>query len=72
MLLTCIIYAQEGRYVAIINTPNAFIQETAEKEEDMVTIRVKGALVDVLLEISPEVYNPYVIKDKKSNTFFIL
>ena len=38
----------------------------------MVTTRFRGALFDVLLKISPEVYMPYVQKDKKGNKILIL
>ena len=38
----------------------------------MFTIMVIGALVDVLLEIAPEVYKPYVRKDNKGKNIFIL
>ena len=71
VLLTCVIDAQEGRDVAIIIIPNAFIQTQMEKEEDMVPIRVRVALVDVLLEKAPEVYKPYTRKDKKGNKILI-
>ena len=54
VLLACIVDTQEGRYVVIVDTPKNFIKKTAEKEEDIVTIRFRGDLVDVLLEIAPE------------------
>ena len=38
----------------------------------MVTIKVRGLLVDVLLGISPGVYGPYVITGKKGNQSLIL
>ena len=65
VLLTCIINALEGRDVTIIDIPNAFIQMCVEKEEDMAIIRMHGVLIDILLEITPEVYKPFVHIDKK-------
>ena len=38
----------------------------------MVTIRVRGILVDILLGIFPEVYGPYLITDKKGKQSLIL
>ena len=38
----------------------------------MVTIIYRGTLICVLLEISTEVYKPYVIKDNKVKNIFIL
>ena len=65
VLLTCIIDAEEGRDVAVINIPNAFIQTRIEDEKDMATIKLRGVLVDILVAIAPEVYKQYASKDKK-------
>jgi hypothetical protein len=60
VLLTCIIDAEEGRDVAIVDIPNAFIQTCIEDEKDMAFIKIRGVLVDILVEIAPDVYKPYV------------
>ena len=65
VLLTCIIDAEEERDVAVIDIPNAFIQTRIEDEKDMATIKLRGVLVDILVEIAPDVYKPYATKDKK-------
>jgi hypothetical protein len=65
VLLTSITEAKEGRDVAVIDIPNAFIQTRIEDEENMVVIRLRGVLVDILLDIAPEVYGPYVRQDRK-------
>ena len=72
MLLSCVIDAQEHRDVATIDIPNAFIQTRVEKIEDMATIIVRGTLVDVLVEIAPDIYGPYVSTDKKGVKTLIL
>jgi hypothetical protein len=65
VLLTCIIDAEEERDVAVIDIPNAFVQTRVEEEKDMAFIKIRGVLVDILVEIAPEVYKDYVTKDKK-------
>jgi hypothetical protein len=65
VLLTCIIDAEEGRDVAVIDIPNAFIQTRVEEEKDMSFIILRGVLVDILVEIAPEAYRAYAYKDKK-------
>ena len=65
VLLTCIIEADEGRDVATIDIPNAFIQTRIEHEKDMAIIKIRGILVDMLVDIAPDVYKPYVTTDKK-------
>jgi len=64
VLLTCIVDAEEGRDIAVIDIPNAFIQMHFKEEKDMVTTKIHGVLVDILLEIVPEVYMPYVYTGK--------
>jgi hypothetical protein len=65
VLLTCIIDAEEERDVAVIDIPNVFIQTRVEDKKDMAFIKIRGVLVDILVEIAPDVYKPYVSKDKK-------
>jgi hypothetical protein len=65
VLLLCIIDAKEGRDVAIINIPNAFIQTWVEDKKDITIIKIHGVLVDILVQIAPHVYKSYVMTDKK-------
>ena len=65
VLLTCIIDAEERRDVAVVDIPNAFIQTRIEDEKDMAIIKIRGILVDMLLDVAPEIYTPYVTVDKK-------
>jgi hypothetical protein len=65
VLLLCIIDSEEGRDVAVVDIPNAFVQTRVENEKDMAFINICGTLVDILVEIAPDVYNSYVSRDKK-------
>jgi hypothetical protein len=65
VFLSCIIDAKEGCDVAVVDIPNAYVQTRVEKEKDMAFIRIRGFLVDILVEISPDVYKSYVSRDKK-------
>ena len=71
VLLMSVIAAEEGRDVAIIDIPNAFIQTRVEREEDMVIIQVRGYLVDVLCEIDPN-YKKFVTYNKKGEKQLLL
>jgi hypothetical protein len=65
ILLLCIIDAKEERDVTIINIPNAFIQTWVEHKEDMAIIKkIHGVLVDILVQIAPNVYKSCVMTDK--------
>ena len=66
-ILSCTIDAKERRQVATIDIPNAFIQTKVVDDKRKVIIRIRGPLVDMLVEIAPEVYGPYVTYDKHGN-----
>ncbi len=40
-------------------------QTQIEDERDMAIIKIRGVLVDMLLDIAPSVYTPYVTTDRK-------
>jgi hypothetical protein len=65
VLLSCIINAEEGRDVAVIDIPNAFIQMRMEDEGDMAIIKIRGVLVEILVQIAPDVCKSYVTSEKK-------
>jgi hypothetical protein len=67
VLLSCIIETEEHRDVTVVDIPNAFVQTPLENEKDMAFIKIRGILVDILVEIAPEAYKSYVSQDKKGN-----
>ena len=67
VILTATIDAREMRDVAIIDIPNAFIQTVVKDEQDRVILRLRGVIVDMMLEIAPEVYTESVTIDKRGN-----
>jgi hypothetical protein len=65
VILSCIMDAEEGRAVAVVDIPNACVQTRVENEKGMAFIKIRGVLVDILVEIAPDVYRSYVSSDKK-------
>jgi hypothetical protein len=61
----CIIDAEEHRDFVVVDIPNVFVQTRVENEKDMAFIKIRGILVDILVEISPEAYKSYVSQDNK-------
>ena len=49
----------------MIDIPNAFIQTRIEDEKDMAIIKIRGILVDILVDLAPDVYREFVTTDKK-------
>ena len=64
VILSYIIDAEEERYVAVIDILDEFIQAQVEDEKDMAFIKIPGVLLNILVEISPDVYKSHVITDK--------
>jgi hypothetical protein len=50
-----------------VDIPNAVVQTSVENEKDMAFIKIRGILVDILVEIAPEAYKSYVSQDKEGN-----
>ena len=49
----------------MIDIPNAFIQTRVEDEKYMAIIKIRGILVDILVELAPDVYREFVTTAKK-------
>lgn len=65
--LTSMVETIEERHTAVIYAPNAIIQTIVEDKKKRVIIRIQGMLVDILVKIAAEVYEPYVTTDKCGN-----
>jgi hypothetical protein len=65
--MSCIIDAEEEWEVAVVDIPNVFVQTRVENENDMAFIKIRGILVDILVEIAPYVYKPYVSKENNGD-----
>jgi hypothetical protein len=61
VLLSCIIDTEEERYVSVVDIPNTFVQTRVENEKDMAFIKIRDILVNILVEIAPDVYKSYSI-----------
>ena len=72
VLLSCIIDAEEERDVAVIDIPNAFIHTRVEDEKYMVFIKIFGVLVDILVEISLDVYKSHVTTNKNGVKYLLV
>ena len=65
VLLLCIIDAEEGRDVVVIDIPNVFVQTPVEDEKDMAIIKIRGILVEILVDLAPDVYKEFFTTDNK-------
>ena len=73
ILLTAGIEAMEARDVATYDIPNAFIQtavEKLDKDGDRIVMKIRGAMVDMLLELDP-LYEDYVVYEKGNKILYV-
>ena len=54
--------------MAVLDIPNAFIQTVVKLDKDKAIIRICGLVANMLVEIAPEVYSQYIVKDKRGNS----
>jgi hypothetical protein len=74
ILITGVIKAKEERDVMTCNIPNAFIQAHLPKKEpgeDRVVMKITGVLVDMLVDINPELYSPAVVLENRNKVPYV-
>jgi len=74
-MLTAIVDAYEERDVMTADIPNAFIQAEMpnldDDEEERVMMKITGVLVDLIVEMAPEVYGPYVVFENGKKVLYV-
>jgi hypothetical protein len=68
IMITGVIEAKEQRDVMTCDIPNTFIQALLPKKdpgEDRVVMKITGVLVDMLVDINPELYGPAVVLENQ-------
>jgi hypothetical protein len=74
IMLTATIGAKEGRNVMLANVPNAFIQTEMPKPKEgkeHVFMKITGVLVDLLVQMCPEVYGQYVVYEDGKKVLYV-
>jgi hypothetical protein len=72
-MLTAIVVTKEGHDVMTCNIPNPSIKTKLPKVEqgdERVIMKITGVLVDLLVNMSPEVYGPYVVMGKRRRVLY--
>ncbi len=65
VLLTSTVDAREGRDIAVVDIPNAFIQTRVDDTKDCVIIWITEVIVDWLVKVVPKVYASFVATNSK-------
>ena len=74
IIITGVIDAKQHRDVMTADIPNAFVQTEVEKKEvgQRIVMKIRGPLVDMLVELSPETYADYVVYEGKSKVLYVV
>ncbi|VEU34053.1 unnamed protein product [Pseudo-nitzschia multistriata] len=69
LVLSCVINAIEGRDVATVDIPGAFLQTPMPEGED-VYIRLDGTMAELLCRVDPKMYRKYLVNRNGKKTLF--
>ena len=68
MILLGLIDVRERREIMCVDIPNAFIQADlpkGPKDDKRIVMKITGVLVDILVDVAPNIYSGYVVYEKK-------
>ena len=74
LILLAVIDVRELRDIMCVDIPNAFIQADLPSGSDLkerIVMKITGVLVDILLNIAPDVYAGYVVYEKKKKVLYV-
>ena len=71
IITTGVIDAKQRRDVMTLNIPNAFAQTKIALDGDKIVMKIRGQVIDILLEICPGVYGDYVINEGKHRILYL-
>ena len=74
IMIKGVIDAKEERDVMTADVPDAFIQAQMpdmKRNEDRVMMKITGLLVDLLVQLCPEVYGPYVLFENGRKLLYV-
>ena len=74
LLVTMVIDAYEGRDTMATDVPNAFIQAKmpeVKNGEERVFMKIEGSLVDILLQINPEIYGGKIVYENGKKVLYV-
>ncbi len=71
ILITGVLDAKQGRDVMTFDIPNAFVQTPIPERGEKIIMKIRGRLVDILIEICPGVYDDYVVYEGKNKVLYV-
>ena len=74
IFLTSVIEAKQGRDIMTCDIPNAFVQTEIEErlKGDRIIMKIRGALVNILVEMDYDKYADYVTHEKGQEVLYVV
>jgi hypothetical protein len=74
IVITGVIDAKQRRDVMTADIPNAFVLTDIDEKKvgERIIMKIRGPLVDMLLELSPETYASYVVYEGNSKVLYVV
>eukprot|EP00957_Ditylum_brightwellii_P151380 11527315-Ditylum_brightwellii.AAC.1 len=70
VLLTGVIKAKEKRDVITMNTSNAFVQTDIPEQKEKMIMKIRGVLVDILIDLCPRVYEEHFVMERGKKVLY--
>jgi hypothetical protein len=61
LFLTSVIDAKEGRDIATVDIPGAFLHSDID---ELIHLQLNGAMADLLVRVNPDKYQKFIVKDR--------
>ena len=75
VFITGVIDAKEGRDTMSCDVPNAFVQvdmPDPKPGQDRVVMKITGVLVDMMVQLDPDLYGPFVVYENGRKVLYVL
>ena len=69
LMLTCAIDALEGRDIATVDIPGAFMQ--ADMVGDDVNMKIEGKMADLFTKLDPKLYRKYIVDENGKYVLYV-
>jgi len=66
-----VIEAKQQHDIMTAEIPNAFVQSDIDQSGGKIIMKVRGDLVDILVDVSPEIYSNYVVQEKGQSVLYV-
>jgi hypothetical protein len=71
IMITGVIDAKQKRDVMTLDVPNAFVQTEIPQRSERIIMKIRGPLVDILVNINPAMYKDFVVQEGNSKVLYV-